>query len=51
MVIIARSCSSAKTRNSSVWAIEPSSFWLTISQIAPAGCRPAIRARSTAASV
>ncbi len=29
----------------------PSSFWLTISQIAPAGCSPASRARSTAASV
>ncbi len=49
MEISARLCSSANFTRSGRRAIEPSS--LTTSQITPAGVRPAIRARSTEASV
>ena len=51
MVMIARSWSAAKTSSSSRRAMSPSSFCDTISQSTPAGASPAIRARSTDASV
>ena len=49
IVIISRPCCLANFASSGTRAIVPSSFM--ISQITPAGYRPAMRARSTAASV
>ncbi len=49
MVIISRPCFLANLVSSGTRAIVPSSFM--ISQMTPAGYRPAMRARSTAASV
>jgi hypothetical protein len=49
MVIIGRSCRFANLVSSGTRAMVPSSFM--ISQITPAGYNPAMRARSTAASV
>ncbi len=50
-MISVRSCSAANTISSSYRAMSPSSLADTISPSAPAGRSPAIRARSTAASV
>mmetsp|Transcript_29832 Transcript_29832/g.65203 ORF Transcript_29832/g.65203 Transcript_29832/m.65203 type:complete len:293 (-) Transcript_29832:135-1013(-) len=49
MVMATRPCSAANLRSSGVRDMEPSS--LTISQITPTGAHPAMRLRSTAASV